>query len=240
MGDDRSVIQAVRAALASEPRVALHEHPIHLAFANGVLTLEGEVPTVAAKKLALERAGAVPGVIGILDRLRVEPAQRMGDGEIRDLVRNALIQEPALVECRIREWTGDDFEAVREPPAPRGTIEIRVDDSVVTLSGEVDGLAKKRLAGVLAWWVPGSRDVVNGLEVNPPEKDNYGEIADAVRLALEKDPFVDSSQIRVLVQNGVVTLQGVVRTAPEREMAEADAWYVFAVDRVVNDLEVRP
>ena len=40
----------------------LAEHPISLAFSDGDLTMEGEVDTVAAKKLALERAGAVPGV----------------------------------------------------------------------------------------------------------------------------------------------------------------------------------
>jgi hypothetical protein len=26
------------------------------------------------------------------------------------------------------------------------------------------------LAGVLAWWVPGVRDVVDGIELDPPEK----------------------------------------------------------------------
>lgn len=238
--NERDVVETVRAALRSEPRSALHENPIDVVFADGTLTLEGEVPSVAAKKLALERAGAVQGVIGILDRLRVKPAQRMGDGEIRDLVRDALIQESALLECCIREWTGSGYETNREAPLPRGTIQIRVEDGIVTLSGEVDGLAKKRLAGVLAWWVPGSRDVINGLEINPPEEDNYGEIADAVRVVLEKDPFVDASQIRILVDEGVVTLQGMVPTESEREMAEADAWYVFAVDRVVNEVEVRP
>lgn len=238
--NDREVADAVRAALRSEPRLAANEHPIAVTCADGIVTLEGEAASVAAKKLALERAAAVPGVTGIVDRLRVEPAERMGDRQIRDLVRDALIQEPALAECTIRTWTGAAYEVQREPLSPRGTIDIRVDDGVVTLSGEVDGLAKKRLAGVLAWWVPGSRDVVNGLAVEPPEEDNYGEIADAVRLALEKDPFVDASEIRVVVREGEVTLQGVVPTESEREMAEADAWYVFAVDRVNNEIEVRP
>jgi len=34
------------------------------------------------------------------------------------------------------------------------------------------GLTSKRLAGVMTWWVPGVRDVVNGIEVVPPEDDN--------------------------------------------------------------------
>ena len=107
------------------------------------------------------------------------------------------------------------------------------------MDGDVQGLTQKRLAGVLAWWVPGSRDVVNGLAVTPPEVDEVGEIADAVRIALEKNPFVDHSQIRISVRGKKVTLDGLVPTAFEREMAEFDAWYVFGVDEVENRIDVR-
>jgi len=37
----------------------------------------------------------------------------------------------------------------------------------------------------------------------------------------------------------VVTLEGYVRTHEEKRQAELDAWYLFAVDRVVNHIEVR-
>ncbi|MFL5353464.1 BON domain-containing protein [Archangium sp.] len=35
-------------------------------------------------------------------------------------------------------------------------------DGVVTLDGDINSLAARRLAGVPAWWVPGVRDVVHG------------------------------------------------------------------------------
>jgi osmotically-inducible protein OsmY len=91
---------------------------------------------------------------------------------------------------------------------------------------------------VLAWWVPGSREVINGLAVEPPEEDSDDEITDAVLLVLEKDRFVTADQIRVRTQGRVVTLEGLVPNATIREMAEFDAWYVFGVDQVVNLLEV--
>lgn len=100
------------------------------------------------------------------------------------------------------------------------------------------GLDDKRLAGVLAWWVPGSRDVINGIAVEPPEDDSDDAILEAVRLVLEKDPFVNASQIRAGVRGSVVTLLGVVPSEAEREMAEFDAWYVFGVDKVDNRIEV--
>ncbi len=240
MTDDLEVLDAARSALASEAAVDPHHHDIDLAFTDGALTVAGEVASVAAKKLALEALAAVPDVIGIVDRLHVAPAQRMGDGEIRTLVRDAFLQEPAFAELTLTETVKGQEELVREPPAgSRGSIETDVQDGVVTLNGEVPGLGHKRLAGVLAWWVPGSRDVINGIAVNPDERDDDNEITDAVRVALEKDPFVNAGQIRVATSDAVVTLVGLVPSESEREMAEADAWYVFAVDKVVNRIEVK-
>ena len=233
------VLDHARSLLRSEPRIDMHRTPIDLAFANGVMTVEGEVDNIAAKKLALEHIAALPEVTGIVDRLHVKAAQAMGDGQIRDLVRDALLQEPTLTELAIREIIKGKVEPVRQPAmGAKGVVTIRVDDGVVTLDGNVPSFAEKCLAGVLAWWVPGSRDVVNGLGVEPVEEDSDEEITEAVRVALEKDPFVDAAQIRVSTVSRVVTLAGLVPTDAEREMAEFDAWYVFGVDRVISRIAV--
>ena len=94
--------------------------------------------------------------------------------------------------------------------------------------------------GVLAWWVPGSRDVINGMEGIPDQPDSDEELAKAVRIVLKKDPFVNGERIRVAARQSVVTLEGDAPSAPQKEMAEFDAWYVFGVDKVINRLEVRP
>lgn len=240
MASEQSILAAARAALASEPRLAGRSHAIKVAFDDGVVTLEGEAPDIAAKKLALERVAALPGVDGIVDRLHVEPAERMGDGALRDAVARALLQEPALAPCGLAVKDGRATKLLRAPAPLHRQIEIEVKAGVVTLAGTVPGLGHKRLAGVLAWWVPGSCDVVNGLEVAPDELDNDVEITDAVRLVLEKDPFVNAGQIQVGTHDRVVTLRGLVPSASEREMAEFDAWYVLGVDRVKNEIQVRP
>jgi len=174
-----------------------------------------------------------------VDRLHVTPAQRMGDDAIRDHVRDALLQEPALSLCALQVQDKGSIVAVRLPDPANGNIVVSVAEGVVTLDGDLPGLAQKRLAGVLAWWVPGSRDVVNGIGITPPEADDDAQITDAVRIALEKDPFVNPAAISVSTREAVVTLDGVVPTLSEREMAEFDAWYVFAVDKVRNRIEVR-
>jgi osmotically-inducible protein OsmY len=237
--DHTTVLKEVGAALERETRINLHRCPIRLSFSGDDLVLEGETENIAAKKLALELAAAAVGVSRIVDRLRVAPAERMGDAEIRDHVCKVLIEEPALRNCIIRARLEDAMEILRRSAAePAGDIRIEVEDGVVILNGRLPSLSHKRLAGVLAWWVPGSRDVINGLEEMPVEEDNDDEITDAVRLILEKDPFVDAGRIRVSTRNCVVTLEGLVPTQKVSEIAEFDAWYVFGVDKVVNRLVV--
>jgi osmotically-inducible protein OsmY len=235
------VIKALRAAFEHERRINLHQYPINIEFSesDGVITLEGEVEHIAAKKLAMELAASKPGVTGIVDRLHIAPAEHRGDGAILVAVRDALLQETGLQNCSIHLQSKGKVEVVQDSLVqPHGLIIVSVNNGVVLLDDHVTSLSQKRLAGVLAWWVPGSRDVINGLEVVPPEEDNDDEVTEAVRMVLEKDRFVQADQIRVSTRNFIVTLDGAVRTESEKEMAEFDAWYVFGVDNVINNLEV--
>lgn len=241
MSERERVLKEVRAALEREPRINLHKYPVTMEFGEGVLTLEGEAEHIAAKKLSLELAIAVSGVTGIVDRLHVVPATRMGDGAILDAVRDALLEESSLLNCSIQVLRKGQLETIREVTSePRGAIRVSVNEGVVLLDDHVTGLTQKRLAGVLAWWVPGSRDVINGMEVIPDQPDSDEEMAKAVRIVLKKDPFVNGERIRVAARQSVVTLEGDAPSAPQMEMAEFDAWYVFGVDKVINRLEVRP
>ena len=233
------VIGTIRAALERETRVNLHDHPIELAFADGVVTISGEVGGIAAKKLALEIAARPSPVAGIVDRLRVEPSEQMEDGAIRDHVCNALGSEPAFTDYAVRALVKQGIEEVRG--VPRGgqgrAFEVEVADGVVTLNGTAESISHKRLAGVLAWWVPGSRDVVNGIEVWSNQESD-GDLVDLIRIVLEKDPLVNAAQISIQCTEGVVTLEGTVPTPNNRRAAESDAWYVLGVNEVVNKLAV--
>jgi len=238
MRTEERIVNEVAAALERETSVNLHRFPLYLSLSDGVLTIEGEVEDIRAKKRALEIAAAVPGVGGIVDRIRLVPAMRMEDGEIRNHVCTALLAENLLASSAIWAIVKGKPEVVRETDESIGSIDAEVTDGVVILNGAVSSLSAKRLAGVLAWWVPGSRDVINGLDVSPPQDDNDDEVVDAVRLVLEKDPFVNAAQIKIGCRNYTVTLEGLVKNENQRHMAEADAWYTFRVDRVVNLLQV--
>lgn len=235
-----AVIERIHAALEKEVRINLHRYPIRLEFSGDDLVLTGEAEDVAAKKLALELAASVAPGVGLIDRLRVKPAQYMSDAELRDHLIKVLLDEPALEHCLLHSRLPQQLQTHRnEIERPVGTIVVEVCDGVVTLNGEMPSLSHKRLAGVLAWWVPGCRDVINGLAEMPAQQDNEDEITDAVRLALEKDPFVNATKMQVRSKNGVVTLEGLVPNETMQRMAEHDAWFVFGVRDVVNRIQVQ-
>jgi osmotically-inducible protein OsmY len=234
----KEVIRHLRAKLERDPRINFHRHPVTIATQDSDLILAGEVQSVAVKKLILLAASETDGVQRIVDRLKVAPAEKMGDAEIRDHVCRVLTEEPALERCVVRGGAAATLQAVRTPEPPNSIL-VEVNEGVVTLNGQVPSLTHKRLAGVLAWWVPGSRDVINGLEEVPPEADNDDELVDAVRLVLEKDPLVNASEIRVTAQNWIVTLDGLVASETMRQAAERDTWCVLGVKDVINATVVK-
>jgi osmotically-inducible protein OsmY len=234
---EEDVLVRLNAALLADP------HPdraadVTLELADGVLTIAGEVASVAAKVRALRRAATFPEIRGVVDRLRIAPAVRMTDSEMRDHVRDAFVQDSAFDECRLVVRRHGRDAIAHAPIRTSGFIRVDVTEGVVAFDGYVPSLVHRRLAGVLAWWVPGTCAVDNRLGVAPPEVDTDDEITDAVRIVLEKDRLVDAAQIGVRTRAGRVTLRGTVKSHAQQEIAVRDAWYVHGVEEVDDALVV--
>ncbi len=212
-------IKAIKAHLTDELHIDPVLFPIEVASVDGSIIIEGAVENISQKKRAMLFAMGIEGVSGIVDRLRVKPSARMSDAEIRNHLYDAFAGEGALTGLKI---------------------EAEVKDGIVDLEGEVWSLSHKRLAGALAWWVPGSVDVINSIEVVPSERDNDDEVSDALRLILEKDRLVDAASLKVSTRDWIVTLEGVAGSEEEREAAEDDAWFTWGVNGVVNKIIVDP
>ena len=226
-----TVVSAILAALEHDPDINLHQAPIKVSFA-GTLRLEGEVADIAAKRKALRIAARVAGTESIDDRVRVRPGAARSDADVLRSALNALGQEGAFRDLVVRADSG--------VPADRSDhIYVAVRDGVVYLTGEVGSLSHRRLAEVIAWWVPGSRDVDNRLHVHPPERETDDEITDVVRLVLDKDPSLDAAQIRATTRDREVTLEGVVHSEEIRHIAAEDCWCIPGVHGVHNRIQVR-
>jgi len=234
-----AVRKQVHAALEREHRINLHRHPVKIESADGTVTLEGEVADVAAKRLALQLAASVHGVSNVIDRLRVAPGERRGDGAVRDSAARLLLDQPELRGCSLNVRTNEKIEVLRRvTDDPAGDIQISVTDGVVVLEGTVISQSHRRFAGALAWWIPGRRDVINALEVRPAYEDRDDEISEVMRLVLEADPEIDADQIRTNCNGKVVFLDGAVPSEQQKRRAELDAWSLLSIRGVVNRLDV--
>ena len=185
----------------------------------------------------------VPRVLEQERKLGIGQPEPRGDGAIRDSLVTSLLAQPELRSCTIRAQRNSHIETVHEGPSGfegSGEIEVTVRDGVIMLEGRVISHSHRRLAGALAWWTRGRRDVINGLDVDPPEADGDAELTDALRLVLESDPSIDPDSVALSCRSGVVTLEGWVRSRDEQRRVELDAWYVDSVKEVVNRLQVRP
>ena len=103
----------------------------------------------------------------------------------------------------------------------------------------VPSLVHQRLAGVVASRIPGVRDVINGTVAEPFEEDGPDQIEEAVRAALDSNPAVNASQIRVGARGQAIRLTGLVPSGEIRDLAERDAWAVLGVNDVANEIVVR-
>jgi osmotically-inducible protein OsmY len=237
---ETDVSKEVKAALEVDPRVDLHRFPIQVVYNGEGLRLEGDVESIAAKRVALVLAQKVSGIEGVIDALRLVRTEPRGDGEIRDAFARGLLQQPELRNCTLRQQNRGRTEMVQEAHDdwPSGEIGFAVDDGAVTIDGKVISLSHKRVIEAIAWWTPGCRNVVNRLQVVPAEEDNDDELADAIRLVLEMDPLVHADQIGIRSERGVVTLAGLLQRDEEKRMAEMDAWSVWGVREVHNHIQV--
>lgn len=232
----REMAATVRAALERDTTINLHEQPrLEIRFEDGTVVLQGEVTDVGAKRRIAQRVAGIRGVGSVSDRLRVVPAERRGDGAIRDSLYARLASEPVFRGYTVQVGV----PVTGNPPGDHHLILIGANAGTVILNGRVGSLSHRRFADVLAWWTPGVADVENRLLVRPPEDDNDDEITDALRLVFEKDPSVDSSRISITTRQATVRLDGLVHSPEQKRHAELDAWCILGVHAVDNRLEVR-
>jgi osmotically-inducible protein OsmY len=127
-----------------------------------------------------------------------------------------------------------------EPSLRDDDIAVAVRDGVVTLAGFVDSYAEKWTAERVASKVKGVRAVANELEVHIPSSmaRTDAEIAHAAVEALRWNVTVPHDRIKVLVDNGWVTLQGDVDWYFQREAAERAVRNLIGVKGVSNNITV--
>ena len=184
---------------------------------EGVVTLTGFVDSYA-EKLAAERiAKRTYGVRAVANDLQVKPLFKKTDPEIASTCLNAL-------EARV--------------DVPDEKIKLTVNDSWVTLEGNVDWYYEKNAAELAVKYLSGVKGVTDNIKVAPEV--STIEVKDKIEAALKRSAELDARRIRVEALDGKVTLSGNVHTWFEKDEAEGAAWAAPGVTQVTNQIAVVP
>jgi osmotically-inducible protein OsmY len=204
--------------LAFDPRVSSDD--IAVSVREGVVTLRGTVSSLNEKWNAEDAVKRVSGVRGIADELIVDlPATHVrSDTDVAVALEHRFKSNPLIP----------------------GDVTFLVQDGNVTLSGDVRWQYQAREAVHEARRVSGVRDVANLIAVKPMVSLTAEEIRRKIHEALERSANLEAEKITVSVVNGIVTLDGTVRTWLGRELAADAAWSIPGVTHVENCITIVP
>ena len=137
----------------------------------------------------------------------------------------------------------------RSPDVGGKSIDVKVQDRVVTLSGSVNTPTQRSGAEQAASAVDGVAGVTNNLNVtnpqaaaeppaNVPAVDQNAELAKRVKFELYDSGAFETATMTVTALDGTVTLSGTVRSRAEQLLSERIAQGVPGVKKVTNELRV--
>ena len=131
-------------------------------------------------------------------------------------------------------------ELSAEPNLKNDDIAVGVRDGVVTLAGYVDSYADKWRAERVVSKIKGVQAVVNELEVRLPSgsQRNDQEIARAAVNAFQWNVLVPHDRIKVVVEDGWITLRGEVDWYYQKEEAERTVRNITGIKGVSNLITV--
>ena len=129
-----------------------------------------------------------------------------------------------------------------EPTIRAAEIGVAVKDGVVTLSGSVDSYGKKWAAGRAAKRVFGVKAVNEEIKVTlaGSYKRADKDIAESATKVLDWNLWIPSDRIKVMVQDGRITLSGDVDWYYQKELSEDVVRHLIGVVGVINSITIKP
>jgi osmotically-inducible protein OsmY len=198
---------------------------VKAAVQNGIVTLTGTVDVYDTKVDADKRAHRIKNVKGIENEIEVAGPE-VPDNVLQDKLVKAI-----------------QYDRVGYGTTPFNAIGVSVQNGVVTLSGHAYGPVDADSAVAVAANTKGVKDVINEIQVDP-----VSPMDDRIRFAvfrsvygfpsLNKYAIDPGKPIRISVQNGNVTLYGVVDSQSDKDAAGIRANSVPGVFHVTNNLVV--
>jgi osmotically-inducible protein OsmY len=129
-----------------------------------------------------------------------------------------------------------------EPTIHAAEIGVAVKDGVVTLSGDVDTYSMKWAAERAVKRVSGVKGVAEEIKVSLPDpyKRTDEDIARSATNVLKWNFWVPHDSVKVMVQNGWITLSGEVDWWYQKEYAEDAVRHMIGISGVTNRITIKP
>jgi hyperosmotically inducible protein len=198
---------------------------VQVTVTNGIAKLAGTVDTFYWKQEADRRVHRVKGVKAVDNEIEVAGPE-ISDQQLQDKLVKAI-----------------SYDRVGYGTTPFNAISVSVNNGVATLGGTAYGPVDADSAVAVAENMKGVKDVINNISVDP-----VSPMDDRIRRAVYRAVYgfpslnryaIDPAQpIRISVQNGNVTLYGVVDRQADKDAAGIRANTVPGVFKVTNDLQV--
>ncbi|HEY6374214.1 MAG TPA: BON domain-containing protein [Edaphobacter sp.] len=198
---------------------------VQVSISDGTATLTGTVEVFDLKQEADKRVHHIKGVQGVRNEIQVA-GPTVPDEELQQQLVKAI-----------------SYDRVGYGITAFNAIAVNSQNGDVTLTGHAYGPVDADSAVAVAANTPGVKNVTNDIEVDP-----LSPMDDRIRLevfrsiygfpTLNKYAIDPVKPIRISVQNGNVTLYGVVDSKADSDAANIRANSVPGVFKVTNDLQV--
>jgi osmotically-inducible protein OsmY len=210
------LVNDVRDELYWDPKI--DNSAIAVSADDGRVTLRGTVGSLREKREAKNAAARVSGVVSVDNQLEVRllDDDRRGDAELRGDVLQALMLDSVVPK----------------------TVDAKVDDGYVTLTGSANWQYQREEAEFVAGNIVGAVDVLDEIELTAPAPD-AGKIEDGIKKAFKRNAKVDAGELSVsTASGGDVTIEGTVSSWAEHDEAIAAAWAAPGVTKVHDRMAV--
>ncbi len=198
---------------------------LQVSVKNGVVDLEGTVNDFATKEQIDNKTHRAKNVVAVRNNLKIAGAGEMSDAQLQQKIVQKLQYD--------RVGYGNAFNA----------ISVNVQNGVVTLAGNALGPVAADSAVSLASRFPGVQDVINNIQVDPLSPMDDRSRQQVYRAiygypSLQRYSLDPAQPIRITVVNGNVTLNGVVNSQADKNVAGIRANSVPGIFKVTNNLQV--
>jgi osmotically-inducible protein OsmY len=212
---DEALTLSVKDELFWDPKVDSEQ--IAVSADDGTITLRGTVGSFRQKRDAKQAAERVHGVVYVENDLtvRILTKSRRADADLRGDVLQALLLDSLIPT----------------------TVDAKVEDGYVTLSGTVDWQYQRDEATFVAGNILGVTGVDNEILVGGAGRTISG-VSDGIQKAFKRDAKIDADNLIVAASDGTVTVSGSVRSWSEHDAAVAAAWAAPGVTTVNDRLTV--